>query len=41
MVQLDVEVFGKKEMCSYTGQLAETAIQPTHTALLPAVAASS
>jgi len=41
MFQLDVEVFGKKGMGRYMGQLGETAMQPTHSSLLTAVAASS
>jgi len=40
MVQLDVEVFGKKGLCRYMGQLGDTVMQPAQSALLPTVAAS-
>lgn len=41
MVQLDVEVFVKNGVCRYKGELGETAMRPTHSALLSAVAAST
>jgi hypothetical protein len=41
MVQLDVEVFVKKGVYFYMGQLGETAMQLKHSGLLPPVAASN